>query len=46
MKTVPQYRKEIKDAMELVSAITAKAATENRDLTVDEVGGISACWLS
>ena len=41
MKTVPQYRKEIKDAMDLVSAITAKAATENRDLTVDEVSGIN-----
>jgi HK97 family phage major capsid protein len=41
MKTIPQYKKEIKDAMDVVSAITAKAATENRDLTVDEVGGIN-----
>jgi HK97 family phage major capsid protein len=41
MKTVTQYKKEIKDAMDVVAAITAKAATENRDLTVDEVGGIN-----
>lgn len=41
MKTTGQYKKDIKDAMDLVSAITAKAATENRDLTVDEVSAIN-----
>lgn len=41
MKTTTQYKKDIKDAMDLVSAITAKAATENRDLTVDEVSAIN-----
>jgi len=40
MKTLTQYKKDIKDAMDLVSAVTAKAATENRDLTVDEVNSI------
>lgn len=41
MKTASQYRNDIKSAMDMVSAITGKAATENRDLTVDEVSAIN-----
>jgi HK97 family phage major capsid protein len=40
MKTIGQYRDDIKALMKRVADIKAKAETESRNLTVDEVGAI------
>lgn len=40
MKTITQYREDIKALMERIGTIKAKATTENRDLTSDEVNYI------